>query len=85
MLRCYRKPSLGNLLNSWLTPLYSLMSPGRYFGMLTLMMAMVTLAFAFVAAWINRADAVPTRDDGKTEAVGGLPCPGANVAISDPL
>ncbi len=44
----------GNILNAQVTPLYDKMPPGEYFGMLTLMMVVVTIAFAIVARRFNR-------------------------------
>ena len=44
----------GNILNAQVTPLYDKMAPGEYFGMLTLMMVVVTVAFAIVARRFNR-------------------------------
>ncbi len=50
---------LGNILNAQLTPLYSHpgVQPGWYFGGLTLVLALVALAFYFVARRFNRTSA----------------------------
>ncbi len=44
----------GNILNAQITQLYDKMSPGEYFGMLTLLMVAVTAAFAVVSRRFNR-------------------------------
>lgn len=44
----------GNILNAQITQFYDKMSPGEYFGMLTLMMVGVTAAFAIVSRRFNR-------------------------------
>jgi len=49
---------VGNLLNIPLTRMYDdVLPPHIFFGMLTLMMAVVSAVFAIVAAWFNRASA----------------------------
>ncbi|MCS6976688.1 MAG: oligopeptide:H+ symporter [Gemmatales bacterium] len=49
---------LGNLLNIPLTRMYDdVLAPHIFFGMLTLMTAVVCAVFAIVAAWFNRASA----------------------------
>lgn len=49
---------LGNLLNIPLTRMYDdVLPPHIFFGMLTLMTAVVCAVFAIVAAWFNRASA----------------------------
>jgi POT family proton-dependent oligopeptide transporter len=45
----------GNVLNSFLTRLYGPLGPGKYFGLLTLILLVVTVAFIFVASQFNRA------------------------------
>lgn len=45
---------LGNILNAQITPLYSKMPPGHYFGLLTLMMVPVTVIFFLVGRRFNR-------------------------------
>ena len=44
----------GNILNSGLTRLYGPLGPGRYFGLLTGILLVVTIAFIFVARQFNR-------------------------------
>ncbi len=44
----------GNILNSGLTRLYGPLGPGRYFGLLTGILIVVTIAFIFVARQFNR-------------------------------
>jgi len=46
---------LGNLLNLAVARLYGMMNPGAYFGLLTLMLLVVTLCFWGVARRFNRA------------------------------
>jgi dipeptide/tripeptide permease len=49
---------LGNLLNVPIVPFYDkLLAPGPYFAALTGMLALVTLAFVFVARRFNRTAA----------------------------
>lgn len=45
----------GDILNSFLTRLYGPLGPGRYFGLLTGILLVVTVAFVFVARRFNRA------------------------------
>ena len=47
----------GNILNAQITQLYGRIPPGRYFGLLTLIMIPVTIAFAIVAQRFNRESA----------------------------
>jgi len=44
----------GNILNAQITQLYGRIPPGRYFGMLTLIMIPVTVAFTVIARRFNR-------------------------------
>lgn len=44
----------GNILNSFLTRLYGPLGPGKYFGLLTVILLVVTLAFLLVARRFNR-------------------------------
>jgi POT family proton-dependent oligopeptide transporter len=44
----------GNVLNSFLTRLYTPLGPGKYFGLLTGILILVTLAFIYVAHQFNR-------------------------------
>ena len=44
----------GNILNAQITPLYTRMDPGHYFGMLTVMMLPVSVVFFLVARRFNR-------------------------------
>ena len=44
----------GNILNSFLTRLYGPLGPGRYFGLLTGILFIVTLAFLLIARQFNR-------------------------------
>jgi POT family proton-dependent oligopeptide transporter len=44
----------GNILNSFLTRLYEPLGPGRYFGLLTGILLVVTVAFIFVSLRFNR-------------------------------
>ena len=44
----------GNMLNSFLTRLYGPMGPTNYFGMLTVVLLVVTLVFAVIARQFNR-------------------------------
>ncbi len=46
--------SFGNLGNALFTPCYSWIGPGRFFGILALVMVPVTLAFLFVGREFNR-------------------------------
>ena len=46
--------SLGNIINSQITPLYPGMRPGDYFGILTLVLVPATIAFFFVGRRFNR-------------------------------
>jgi POT family proton-dependent oligopeptide transporter len=45
----------GNMLNSQITPLYSKLAPGPYFGLFVLVMIPVTVAFVIIARRFNRA------------------------------
>jgi POT family proton-dependent oligopeptide transporter len=44
----------GNLINSWITRLYDPLGPGRYFGLLTAILLVTTVAFVFIARQFNR-------------------------------
>jgi POT family proton-dependent oligopeptide transporter len=44
---------VGNMINVLVTPYYETVNPGTYFGLMTLIMVPVTLAFALVARWFN--------------------------------
>ncbi len=57
----------GNILNSYLTRLYGPLGPFKYFGMLTAIMAVVTVAFVFFAQRFNRA----VEEDQKTAIPAG--------------
>jgi dipeptide/tripeptide permease len=56
----------GNILNAQITPFFEMMPPGRYFGMLTLMMIPVTLAFSFIARRFNREAAQWREEEAET-------------------
>ena len=60
---------LGNLLDMVITPYYSTLGPANYFGMLTVLMFVVAIAFAVVASRFNRLMA---RED-VAAVVGGTP------------
>ncbi|HVW39238.1 MAG TPA: MFS transporter [Pirellulales bacterium] len=50
---------IANLLDMAIAPLYGMMSPGAYFGLLTALMLAITAAFWGVARKFNRAAAAP--------------------------
>jgi POT family proton-dependent oligopeptide transporter len=56
----------GNLSDVVLTPFYGDMTPGGYFGMLTALLAVVTVAFVFLARQFNRAAARWKAEDALT-------------------
>ena len=63
---------VGNLLNGVVTRLYGSMGPTNYFGMLTVVLVLVTLAFVVIARRFNRiveeGAAVPTGTDARFDA-----------------
>lgn len=75
----------GDILNSFLTRMYGPLGPGNYFGLLTGILIVVTLAFLFVARRFNRVmeerAAVP---DGTDEKFAPPPAVSEKIHEGDP-
>jgi POT family proton-dependent oligopeptide transporter len=73
----------GNILNAQITPFYEKMTPDWYFGLLTVLMVVVTGAFVFVAWRFNRS-AAAWKAEGPATALPGTKAAIAGSAATGP-